>query len=193
QSGAGVWAEWRGGDQGSDDRSGDYSDRVAVGGSGDDLPSVDDPRAGFDDRADVGGIQFDDVFVDGASRGSAGAAGDVWDSKYAVVFSQRSDLSGASISGVAEGDYESGSVYLCGARIQVAAAEGNGAGGNCSGLDLPGDFCGGDAGVGGAVIQADAIGAGLRSREYLGRPSIDGRLVSGTTEQAAEKLRLRIR
>ncbi len=48
-----------------------------------------------DDRADVGGIQFDDVLVDGAGRGPAGAAGDVWDSEYAAVFSQRIDLSGS--------------------------------------------------------------------------------------------------
>ena len=105
--------------------SGDYGDRVAAGGSGDDIQSGDDAGAAGDDHADLGGVQFDDVFVDGADRGSAGAAGDVWDSEYAAVFPQRIDLSGASVSGVAAGDCESGSVYVCGAWIQVAAAEGN--------------------------------------------------------------------
>ena len=141
-----------GGDQGGDDRGGDYGSRVAAGGSGDDIQSGNDAGAPGDDRTDLGGVQFNDVLVDGADRGSSGTAGDVWNSEYTAVFSQRIDLSDRSVSEVAAGDCEGGSVYVRGAWIQVAAAEGNGVGGDCSRHDLSVDICGGDAGAGSASI-----------------------------------------
>ncbi len=147
-----VWAERGGSDQGGDDRSRDYGGRVTGLGSGDDIQSGDDSGAVSDDRADLGSIQHDDVLDDGADRGSPGAAGDFRDSEYAPVFPKWIDLSGGSVSGVAAGDCKGGSVYVCGAWIQVAAAERSGAVGDHSGHDLSVDICGGDAGVGGAAV-----------------------------------------
>ena len=85
--------------------SGDYVDRVADGGSGDNIQSGDDAGPAADDRADLGGVQHDDVLADGANRGSSGAAGDVWHSEYSSVFSQRSDLSGTGVPSLAAGDH----------------------------------------------------------------------------------------
>src|SRR5258708_2028935 len=116
-------------------------------GSGVDIQSGNDGGAAGDDRTDLGGVQYDDVLDDGANRGSAGTACDFWDSEYTVVLSQRIDLSSGSVSGVAAGDCQGGSIYVCSAWIQIAAAEGSGAVGDCSGHDLPVDICGGDAGI----------------------------------------------
>ena len=128
------------------------ADRVADGGSGNDFQSGDDSGVARDDYADLAGVQHHDVPVDGSDRRSAGAARHVWNSEYAAVFPQRIDLSRGSFSGVAAGDCESRSVYLCRTWIQVAAVERNRAGGDCSRHHLSIDFCGGDAGVGRAAL-----------------------------------------
>jgi hypothetical protein len=144
-------------DQSGDDRDRDYGHRIADGRRGIDFQSSHHAGIAGNGRSDGGGVQRHDVSDDGTGRGPAGAARDLRNSEYFAVFPQRIDLSGASVSRLAAGDRVGGSVHLCGAWIQVAAVEGSGTLSDCSRPAFSVDLCIGNAGVGGAIVQADSV------------------------------------
>ena len=76
------------------------------------------------DRGRVDCVQRDDVPDDGAGGRSAGAEGDVRSAEYATVFPVGGNLAGCSVSEVAAGDRDRGSVFVHCARLQVDFAEG---------------------------------------------------------------------
>ena len=96
-----------------------------MAGVGHYFQSRDHLRFADHDLADLAGLQHHDVSADGAHRRSVGTPRYVRYSEHAAVFSQRRGLSHSGVSAVAALHRQVRSVYLCGRRLQVPAAQGN--------------------------------------------------------------------